>query len=271
MSVNEIQLITGVEPAAILAYIGHLMASGYVRFAGLRCADSGEAIPLFQLRLRQGPLAPFVDDRGELVDPNKTLFLHSGMRDGERQKRRDAPRKPSLAARMRVAAERLGAFTREDLRAAVFGQHPSPIECRWFGVAFGQMLLRGQVQPDGNGGFTLVQGFDPVVDAIREKLRGALERPLPAHELEQTLGFMPSGPQMRSAVDLLKAERYEVTRTSGPGKGHYVVQRLSDEENQGETNLQPANNRGVIETQRTQNNELPALYRSSPNMSRGLL
>ncbi|MGB6065524.1 MAG: hypothetical protein WBG50_11995 [Desulfomonilaceae bacterium] len=205
-SLDDLEMTTGVKPEQSLEYLDLLIQHRYVRAAGVRRAGSGEAVPMFLLVRRTGPDAPYLDIWKKLVDPNERRAAEMA------RKTEDAPRKPSLAARMRVAAEHLQSFTRPDLIAAVFGPEPSCIQRQWFTSAWNQLTLRGHIMAAEDDWFYLVRDVDPVVDSIRKALREGIGGIVRYQAILDALGVSPTGPQMRHAVDLLKAEGLHVTR-----------------------------------------------------------
>jgi biotin operon repressor len=216
-SLDDLEVTTGVIPEQSMAYLDLLMRHNYVRAVGVRRAGSGEAVPVFRLVTRTGPGAPYVDVWNRLVDPNQRGAVQTG------KQQKSEPRKPSLNARVRVAAERLPSFTRAELLTAVFGAEPSRLERQWFGAAWYQMVFRGHAIAVEDGRFYLAPDIDPAVDSIRKVLKRANGAGISGQSMAQELGFSPTGPQMRHALDLLKAEGYGVTRHVTGGNKFYSV------------------------------------------------
>ncbi len=217
-SLDDLEVTTGVKPEQSLEYLGLLMRHNYVRAVGVHRAASGEAIPVFRLVRRTGPDAPYLDVWKKLIDPNERRLA------GMVRKTKNGPRRASLAARLRVAAENLGSFTRTGLLAAVFGPEPSHIERQWFTSAWNQMTLRGHVLAAEDGLFFLAENIDPVVDSIRRILRGAIGGAVSFQKIIDELAVSPSGPQMRHAVDLIRAEELRVTRRGYGRKTVFLIE-----------------------------------------------
>jgi hypothetical protein len=151
------------------------------------------------------------------VDPNEHGTAESA------KETKSAPRRASLAARVRVAAEQLPSFTRAEFLTAVFGPEPSHIERQWFSAAWNQMVMKGHVIEAKNGRFNLAPDIDPAVDSIRRILKERAGGAISSQGMAEELGFAPTGPQMRHALDLLKAEGYGVRRQGHGGKKTYSV------------------------------------------------
>ncbi len=217
-SLDDLEVTTGVKPDRSLEYLDLLIQHHYVRAVGVRRAGSGEAVPVFRLTRRTGPDAPYLDGWARLVDPNQR-----GAAEAVRETRR-APRKASLAARVRTAAERLPSFARTELQTAVFGPEPSHMERQWFTAAWNQMVLRGHVIPAEAGRFSLRSDVDPAVDSIRRVLRRSGGKSISRQSMAEELGFSPTGPQMRHALGLLKAEGFQVTRRGSGKKSIFSVE-----------------------------------------------
>lgn len=216
-SLDDLEVTTGVKPEQSLAYLDLLIRHDYVRAVGVRRAGSGEAVPVFQLVTRTGPGAPYVDAWNRLLDPNQRGMSESAMRG------KSLPRKPSLAARLRIAAERLSCFTREELVTAAYGPEPSYIERQWFTAAWHQMVFMGHVIAVEDGRFSLAPEIDPSTDSIRQVLKSNYGKTVSGQSMAEELGFAPTGPQMRHVLDLLKAEGYQVTRRMTGGRKCYSV------------------------------------------------
>jgi hypothetical protein len=217
-SLDDLEMTTGVKPEQSLEYLDLLIQHRYVRAVGIRRAGSGEAVPVFRLVRRTGPDAPYLDVWNQLVDPNERRAIETAVRT------KSAPRRASLAARVRVAAEPLPSFTRTELMAAVFGPAPSHLERQWFTMAWNEMMLRGHVIPAENGRFRLAGDIDPIVNSIRRILKEGTGKTISRQSISEELGFLPPGPLMRHAVDLLKAEGLQVTRRGYGRKSGFSVQ-----------------------------------------------
>lgn len=217
-SLDDLELIAGVRPAQSLEYLDLLIQHGYVHAAGVRRAGSGEAVPTFRLVRRTGPNAPYLDVWDRLVDPNQRRAVETADRT------KSAPRRASLAARVRVAAERLQSFTRIQLMAAVFGPEPSHIERQWFTSAWNQLTLRGYICSAEDDWFYLARDIDPIVDSIRKVLREGVGGTVSFQTVVDGLSVSPTGPQMRHALDLLKAEGLRVTRRGYGRKTAFLIE-----------------------------------------------
>jgi hypothetical protein len=216
-SLDDLEVTTGVQPARSIEYLDLLLRHNYVHAVGVRRAGSGEAVPVFRLLRRTGPDAPYLDVWDRLVDPNQRAASET---IGEAK---SAPRRASLAARVRVVAEQLPSFTRAELLTAVFGPEPSHIERQWFSAAWNQMGMRGHVIVGKDGRFCLAPDIDPAVGSIRRILKERAGGTISSQRMAEELGFAPTGPQMRHALDLLKAEGYGVRRQGHGGKKTYSV------------------------------------------------
>lgn len=219
-SLDDLEVITGVRPEQSLQYLTLLIRHEYVRPVGVRRARSGEAVPVFRLVRRTGPDAPYLDIRKTLVDPNERRAAEMA------RKTENAPRKASLAARVRVAAEHLQSFTRPDLMAAVFGPEPSHSEQHWFRYAWTHLRLGGHICSAEDDWFYLARDVDPIVDSIRKILRESVGRMISRQSMSEALGSSPTGPQMRQAVDLLTAEGLQVIRRGYGRKTVFFIETI---------------------------------------------
>jgi hypothetical protein len=211
VTLQEIELLGEVDPGEALKYLGLLMSFDYVAFAGCKRQEGGAYEVSWRQKRHTGDYAPYMDETGRFVDPNQP----AGAEVAHKRERR--PRRISLPVRMQVAAERLGFFTRTELMAAIFGRMPSHMERNWFTAAWGEMMLRRQFITSQDGRFSVASDVDPVVDSIRRILKASAGETMSRERVTRELGFAPSGPHMRHALNLLRAEGFQVTR-DGYGK-----------------------------------------------------
>ena len=223
-SLDDLEMTTGVKPEQSLEYLDLLIQHRYVRAVGVRRAGSGEAVPVFRLVGRTGPDAPYLDIWEKLVDPNERRGAEMA------RKTKNAPRKASLAARVRVAAEHLQSFMRIQLMAAVFGPAPSHLERQWFTSAWNHLTLRGYICSAEDDWFYLARDIDPSVDSIRKVLREG-GGTVSFQTVVDGLGISPTGPQMRHALDLLKAEGLHVTRRGYGRKTAFLIEATNSANN----------------------------------------
>jgi hypothetical protein len=224
-SLDDLEMTTGVRPEESLEYLDLLIQNRYVRAVGVRRAGSGEAVPMFLLVRRTGPDAPYLDIWEKLTDPNERRAAEMA------RKTKDAPRKPSLAARMRVAAEHLQSFTRIELMTAVFGPEPSHIKRQWFTSAWNQLTHTGYICSAEDDWFYLARDIDPIVDSIRKVLREGVGGTVSFLTVADGLGVSPTGPLMRHALDMLKAEGLRVTRRGYGRKAIFSIEATNSTNN----------------------------------------
>jgi hypothetical protein len=206
-TLDDIGLITDVPPAESLPYLGVLMANSYVRFAGLKFADSGEALPIFQLVQRTGTEAPFVGSDGVFVDPQRAQA-----EEAARAQRMGLATMPTLRARMRVAAMRRGEpFTKADLREALGVGRDDRLT---FTRAWDQCVFKGEfanTQATGSPARYRYYPRNEEAERIRLFLKRRPGETMTAMDLKRALGvsFIPSS-EIRHALDMLAAEGWGI-------------------------------------------------------------
>lgn len=133
-TLDDLELIAETPPHEALLYLQALVRAEYMRMTGARKAHSGEALVVFQLLTRHGPTAPWIDDKGRLVDPL----------DPRLKKRVRRPNETLFRPRILLAAEELGRpFFREEIVEAVCGEgpeHPSFRSCFAYLVKLGDVV-----------------------------------------------------------------------------------------------------------------------------------
>ena len=218
-TLDNLELLSGIPADDTLKYVALLIENGYVGIRGLRRAASGEALPVFRQLVRNGSEPPFLDRiDGDLIDPCALPVEFQA-------KRLDLP---TMSARLRVAAERLGGpFSRQGLFAAVFGGiSPLPQAIVRFGHSWNCLHTAGEIKTLSPGEYAFV--INPVTERIRGFLRDNQGVAHKSRDVAQALGLdIIRGALMRSAMDLLSAEGYSVAiRASSAGKKRtYLVER----------------------------------------------
>lgn len=219
---DQIQFIAGIRPEEAAQYVGLLERVGYVGISGIRRADSGEEIPVFRLYRRTGPVAPRVDDEGNFVDPN--VRTTGGLKGRHR-------RKGELAARLRIAEERIGRpFTSEELAAAI---GVSRAEKRSFQATLYRLRQSGEITRLEDGRFEFHADPGRKAERIRQFLKTCVGRTVTLKEIRKAVGRAVAGSDIRLARERLEAEGFTVTflQRGTPSLQLYLIEGSREMEN----------------------------------------
>lgn len=213
-TLEDLQMIAGLEPAVSLEYLGLLIVHGYVVMPGIRRAASGEAVVQFKLARRTGPEAPYVDSNNRFVDLNV-----AGPASGQR------PR-GIYKAKVRLMAERLGGpFTQAELRNAL----PDPeTRTKKFSGIWSNMKRAGEIVRDftayEDGAKCWVYRPNPHAAGIRWYFKEHLGESIQSNKLKDAVGTA-NGMFIRQALDVLIVEGFDVEVS--PLKRDVVVYRVT--------------------------------------------
>ena len=241
MTLDDLQIVTGVEFPDAISYLSVLMRERYVTMPGGRTAASGEAVPLFQLIKRTGPEAPYLRPSASsadsiFVDPN--LPPAKPPRGTPRDDRSRSMIEPTLTSCMRLAAEWMGRpFTMSELREAVRSRGPSKkpwAQSSWparrgFKKAWANMCRQRAAILETARPHKWNYVRTPLLEQVRDYLRGTAGTTLTAADIAADLAIAKiSGPTILAALDMLLAEgfRIEIGRTRGVAhRSTYRVER----------------------------------------------
>ena len=220
-TLDDLRLVAEVEPDRALSYLQTLLSGGYLALAGVRKADSGEAIPSFKLLVRHGPEAPFLDDAGHLADPNLP---------GAAVKREPRPGSafPRFRARFRVAAEQFGRpFMREELFEAM-GLPRS--EWKQFQNTIHRLTFDRELKRNEDGRFEYLPDRNSPGERVRLFMHLRIGKELTLGQVSDDLGFRVQAQAIRYARDLLAAEGIRVNR-GRRGSDQQRIYRIERDDN----------------------------------------
>lgn len=201
VTLDRLAEATGLSALAILPYLDLLVRRGYVRLCGVQNAVGGETICVFVLVKRTGRDAPFVDESGIFIDPNQRSVTRL----------REA-RKPSgnglFSARMRIAADGLGTFTRDELLDAAGISTADRHSCE---AIWRQWKSRRVVIPVGGNVFAYIPPL--LALCVQDYLRSRAGTDVSGAEIREncfTEDRSAATGDITMAVNLLRAEGVEV-------------------------------------------------------------
>lgn len=217
---DRITEITGKHAYVSRPYVDVLLRRGYVALVGIQTAVSGETVCMFELVNRTGRDAPYVDEYGAFVDPNLSNAGHA---------------RGILTARVRLAAERMGRFTRRELFAVanVPKGKDSKFHSIWAQLkAAGEVVQDPEVYSDATDSWLYVG--NPQVTALREYFGTHTGEAIDSKKLKAAGMSGLYGSVIGQALDLLALEGFKIAVTRPQRSRNAVVYQVEPPEGMGE-------------------------------------